>query len=346
MSEWVAVVLEEGDEPIEIPAEPTGAILLTSVTAQFPDVTGLKFRNPDTNNFRAVRCHDDQLFPPTDEGWGNLTYVCVRPKKDEPALKRKSENDAGQMSSKNQRIEDMMDAGDSVGATSDLIVLGLPFKTTEDDVREYFSSFGELAMCQLKLNVGTNSSRGYAFIRFTEKEVQDKVLLQRHLIQERWCDVKVPDSQQLKINKQAVSCKVFVGGITEGITADDLKEHFETFGAVTDIYVPKPFRSFAFVNFVESKVAMSLLGKEHVIKGVTVNIGSAQPKVPAAGRLNAPPTHPDFPFGPHHASRGGRDMYGHGGYGGGYRSGAAQPSPWASQPGYGGYNNRGSPRYY
>ena len=58
----------------------------------------------------------------------------------------------------------------------------------------------------------------------------------------RWCDVKVPESQELKVNKAAASCKIFVTNITEAISMDDLKEHFETFGTVTDVYVPKPHR--------------------------------------------------------------------------------------------------------
>ena len=32
---------------------------------------------------------------------------------------------------------------------SDLIVLGLPWKSTEDDLRKYFSQFGELLMVQV-----------------------------------------------------------------------------------------------------------------------------------------------------------------------------------------------------
>jgi hypothetical protein len=79
MTEWVAVVLEEGDEPIEIPTESDGTMLITSLTAQFPGVTGLKFRNLSTGNLRGVRCTDNILYPPSDEeGWGNLTYICTR----------------------------------------------------------------------------------------------------------------------------------------------------------------------------------------------------------------------------------------------------------------------------
>ena len=43
-------------------------------------------------------------------------------------------------------------------------------------------------------------------------------------------------------------------------------------GQVTDVYIPTPFRHFAFVQFSESKVAQSLLGKEHDIKVVLVEL--------------------------------------------------------------------------
>ena len=79
MTEWVAVQLEEGDEHIEIPTESDGTMLLTSVTAQFPGVTGLKFRNPETGGLRGIRCHDNILYPPTEEGWSNISYICTRP---------------------------------------------------------------------------------------------------------------------------------------------------------------------------------------------------------------------------------------------------------------------------
>lgn len=34
---------------------------------------------------------------------------------------------------------------------SDLIVLGLPWKSTEDDLQAYFSQFGELLMVQVSI---------------------------------------------------------------------------------------------------------------------------------------------------------------------------------------------------
>ena len=59
-------------------------------------------------------------------------------------------------------------------------------------------------------------------------------------------------------NNPQVPCKVFVGRCTEDMTADDLREYFSKFGEVTDVFIPKPFRAFAFVTFLDPEVAQVL----------------------------------------------------------------------------------------
>ncbi len=78
---------------------------------------------------------------------------------------------------------------------SDLIVLGLPWKTTEPELREYFEPFGEVLMAQVKKDIKTGQSKGFGFIRFASYESQMRVLAQRHMIDGRWCDVKIPNSK-------------------------------------------------------------------------------------------------------------------------------------------------------
>jgi RNA recognition motif-containing protein len=38
------------------------------------------------------------------------------------------------------------------------------------------------------------------------------------------------------------------------MTGDDLKDYFSKFGEVTDVFIPKPFRAFAFVTFLDPEV--------------------------------------------------------------------------------------------
>lgn len=63
-----------------------------------------------------------------------------------------------------------------------------------------------------------------------------------------------------------------MGRCTEDITADDLRDYFCKFGEVTDVFIPKPFRAFSFVTFLDPEVAQSLCGEDHIIKGSFNNI--------------------------------------------------------------------------
>ncbi len=56
-------------------------------------------------------------------------------------------------------------------------------------------------------------------------------------------------------NQPLVPCKVFVGRCTEDISSEDLKDYFSKYGEVTDVFIPKPFRAFAFVTFLDPEVA-------------------------------------------------------------------------------------------
>lgn len=147
-----------------------------------------------------------------------------------------------------------------------------------------------------------------------------RVLAQRHMIDGRWCDVKVPNSKEGMI--QQVPCKVFVGRCTEDLTADDLREYFSKYGEVTDVFIPKPFRAFSFVTFLDPEVAQSLCGEDHIVKGVSVHVSNAAPK--SEGRGGASGGYGvGGPGGGGPGGRGGPG--GHGGGGGGGGRGGPEP---------------------
>ena len=100
---------------------------------------------------------------------------------------------------------------------------------------------------------------------------------------------------------EQMSNKVFVGRCTESISADDLRTYFSKYGEVTDIFIPKPFRAFAFVSFADGYVAKQLCDEadDHIIRGTSVYVSSAAPKGVKSGgsysersRMAMSPSHP------------------------------------------------------
>jgi len=158
----------------------------------------------------------------------------------------------------------------------DLIVLGINYRSNEEDVRKYFQQFGELVFCEIKRDA-QGQSRGFGFVRFKDYESQLNALNKRHHIDGRTCDLKIPDSKNPGMHEPECARKVFVARLPEIVTADDLNQYFKRFGEVTDVYIPRPSRSFAFVTFLESSVVPTLYG-DHFINGCSVHVGPAEPK--------------------------------------------------------------------
>lgn len=252
---------ETDGEPIELPVEKDNTIFLSSVCAQFPGACGLKYRYQESQTMRGLKLVEGTLYLPTqNEDWKECLYIVVFPKDN----KRKMVEEEDGNSVRSKRFAQKC---------TDLIVLGLPWKVTEQDLRTYFSTYGELTVTLIKRD-NTGKSKGYGFVRFSNYEVQQIVLKKRHLIEGRWCDVKIPHSKE----EANASPKIFVGRINETMTKDEIKSHFEQYGEVEDVYIPSPFRSFAFVTFADPGIAQSLIGEDQVIKGVSVSINNANPK--------------------------------------------------------------------
>jgi RNA recognition motif-containing protein len=79
---------------------------------------------------------------------------------------------------------------------SDLIVLGLPWKTTEQELREYFEPFGEVLMAQVSLNISVPV--------FLDKKLEEEyiIFLKTHYLIFSFCFVPYrnePGSDVLRI---------------------------------------------------------------------------------------------------------------------------------------------------
>jgi len=256
----------ETEEVIELPTEADGKLMLTTITAQYPDAIGLRFKS-ESGAWRGMRFIEGALEPPI-EGWGYNDYFITKGavsavKKGE---KRKLGADAqGPAASKSK--QDLL---------ADLIVLGLPYSATQEELKSYFEKFGELAHCELKTDLATKRSKGFGFIRFKTEDAAQLVLDSSHSLGGRTLEVKFPYKNSPF--QDDTPTKLFVGRLPSGTTTAQLSEHFEEYGPLKDVYIPNNFRGFGFVTFSSRTLANAAMSVTHQLNGAYLNLTYPQPK--------------------------------------------------------------------
>jgi hypothetical protein len=285
----VADESKSNNEIVEIPVDGgiDGSVSLSTLAAQFQGVSALKYRNSETSVWRGVRVADGKLFHPDGIWDPDTIYVTVYSKPVSSDIKRKGVGEQQEElaisslgQSKTQRLdygqESLIEVENEPDRRCvDLIVLGISYRSIEADVKKCFEAFGELVFCEIKRDAN-GQSRGFGFIRFKNYESQLAVINKRHFIDGRHVDVKIPDSKT-SAHEPECARKIFVARLPDNITPDDLRQYFSKYGAIKDVYIPKPARSFAFVTFHDSNIVRTLFGT-HIIHGCSVTVGPAEPK--------------------------------------------------------------------
>ncbi|XP_065060755.1 TAR DNA-binding protein 43-like, partial [Rhopilema esculentum] len=260
---------ENPRDSIDVPSEDDGTLLLTTLQAQYPGATGLRYRSEISGNWRGLRISQGIICPPP-ENWGNTLFYVVRPRTADTTAKRKIDASPGQREPEAKQVK-VRDNQEHIG---DLIVLGLPFKATEKEMRDYFCQFGDITFVQVKKDPMTGESRGFGFVTFADNEAAEEVLGRTHTILGRRCEVRLPRAK----DDPHIPYKLFVGRLAGGTTANELRSYFEIFGELTDIYIPKPFRGFGFITFASSESVKRVMGTSHTINGAQVFLTFAEPK--------------------------------------------------------------------
>lgn len=199
-----------------------------------------------------------------------------------------------------------------------LFVGGLSWETTDKELREHFSSYGEIESINVKTDPNTGRSRGFAFIVFSQSDSIDKVMAAGdHIINNKKVDPK---------KAKARHGKIFVGGLSNELSDDDIKNFFNQFGTIVEVEMPfdktkNQRKGFCFITFESEQIVNELLKTpKQTINGKEVDVKKATPKPDGMAGMRG--------------GRGGRGMTrgrGRGGYGG---------QNWGNQ-GYGGYGGYG-----
>ncbi|XP_061704260.1 RNA-binding protein squid isoform X2 [Cydia pomonella] len=237
-----------------------------------------------------------------------------------------------------------------------LFVGGLSWETTDKELRDHFSAYGEIDSINVKTDPNTGRSRGFAFIVFKAPDSIDKVMAAGdHTINNKKVDPK---------KAKARHGKIFVGGLSSEISDDEIKSFFGNFGTIIEVEMPfdktkNQRKGFCFITFESEQVVNELLKTpKQTIGGKEVDVKRATPKPDGPGGMTGRGGRGG------RGSRGGRGGrggyggqgawgnqgyggygYGQGGYGGGYDGYGYGGYGYDGYGGYGGYDYSGYPNY-
>ncbi|KAH8335703.1 hypothetical protein KR074_011047 [Drosophila pseudoananassae] len=179
-------------------------------------------------------------------------------------------------------------------APGKLFVGGLSWQTSSDKLKEYFGMFGTVTDVLIMKDPVTQRSRGFGFITFQEPCTVQKVLkVPIHTLDGKKIDPKhaTPKNRPRQANKTK---KIFVGGVSQDTSAEEVKAYFSQFGPVEETVMlmdqqTKRHRGFGFVTFENEDVVDRVCEIHfHTIKNKKVECKKAQPKeavTPAAQLL-------------------------------------------------------------
>lgn len=180
----------------------------------------------------------------------------------------------------------------------------------------------------------TKKSRGFGFITYKESHMIDAAQGERpHRLDGRDVETKraMPREESGNPDVQASVKRMFVGGMKDGTTEEDIREVFKDYGVIEEVNVVTDkatgkMKGFAFVKFSDhDSVDKAVLKRTFTLNGKDVDVKKAKQK--------------DGEGGARGGGRGGRG----GGRGGPRGGGRGGQSSWGSQGGYGdsGYGQGG-----
>jgi len=144
---------------------------------------------------------------------------------------------------------DLMGMG-SRGGPAKLFVGGISAHTTTEALRGHFSKYGRIIDAVVMQKNGR--PRGFGFVTFDSALPAELALADAQWLDGRLVDVKqaVPGERA----QERASNKIFVGGLPQDVSTDELRAYFSSYGAVADAVVmvdrrTNRSRGFGFVRF-------------------------------------------------------------------------------------------------
>lgn len=233
-----------------------------------------------------------------------------------------------------------------------LFIGGLDFRTTEESLKSYYEQWGEIVDVVVMKDPKTKRSRGFGFITYSTSSMVDEAQSHRpHTIDGRVVEPKraIPRNEIHSPETNATVKKLFIAGIKDDVTEDQLKDYFTEYGTVLNVVIvvdrdTGKKRGFGFVEFDDyDPVDKACLQASHSLNGKRVDVKKAvgRSEMPKSKRGGGDSWGGGGGGRDSWSAGGGRDSWGGGGRdswgGGGYGGG----NSWSSGDNWGGSSRGG-----
>eukprot|EP00292_Cryptomonas_paramecium_P023086 CAMPEP_0113711342 /NCGR_PEP_ID=MMETSP0038_2-20120614/30699_1 /TAXON_ID=2898 /ORGANISM="Cryptomonas paramecium" /LENGTH=196 /DNA_ID=CAMNT_0000637579 /DNA_START=94 /DNA_END=681 /DNA_ORIENTATION=+ /assembly_acc=CAM_ASM_000170 len=181
----------------------------------------------------------------------------------------------------------------------------LPLSVTTDEITARFAKFGKIVDAYIPFNPVTRQSKGMAFVSFdNEESVQAALAHGKHMLGGELCEAKradpKSDTQSAPIHHiqhapppsfrpppnipPQTDWRAFVKGVSDSLSDDSIRRHFETFGAVNDVYLPLQYgtgearlrKGIGYITFAQEQSLLDCIAQpQQELEGITLTVSRA-----------------------------------------------------------------------
>ena len=121
-----------------------------------------------------------------------------------------------------------------------LFIKGLKVTTTQADLVNYLKQFGQESDFIVELTCNKNKKhRGFAFVTIITESAYEKMSVQEHWLHGAKLEIKDALSKDDIIEQERmltlIPRKIFIGGIPQETTREELCNYFEQYGSIEDL---------------------------------------------------------------------------------------------------------------
>lgn len=165
-----------------------------------------------------------------------------------------------------------------------VFVGGLSWDTTKMGLQNHFAQYGEVTDAVIMVDPVSAKPRGFGFVTFKDPLIVHSVCEQPHTLDGKKIDPKPATSRTSGSNFSGRVKKMFIGGVSQETSEEDIRTYFSQFGNVTDVELKydkatQRMKGFGFVGFDSEDVVEKLTQvRFHTIKGKAVEAKKAEPR--------------------------------------------------------------------